>query len=130
MQTEKRITLDYNECLTEHGEIMLASPPESIDGLRVAIFSDIALQNGELVPTKNSLLQVQLSGTPDSLRDFGRFLIAISELPVLPRNFVSHLCPIPGGMNASDVHLIVHQQFAENPAPLVQIGDTIEIDEN
>lgn len=124
------VELEFHDCMTEHGDVSLASAPDDLSGLRIGVFPDEwLLEDGDdFKPTGRH--QIQLSGTPQSLANLGRYLIAISEQNDLPRDFVTHFDPIPGGANANDVHLIVHQKYTENPQVLQRIGDEIATTED
>ena len=80
MRKTSTIELEFHDCLTEAGTVALASAPDDLSGLRISVFPDECLQDGQGDFALTGRHQVQISGTQKSLGDLGRYLaIAIAE---------------------------------------------------
>lgn len=129
MRTTVEIDIEYSECHTEYGLVRLACPADDLSGLRIAVFPDEYLPDGCTDFESTGRHQVHISGTPKALQELGRFLVAISELAPLPREFVTHIDPISGGANERATHLIVHQNFTDCPKQIRRVGELIDADD-
>ena len=122
MDKKEEIELNFHECLSEHGEVMIASAPDDLEGLLIDVFRDqyVPDDSDDLVST--GLQQVHIGGTPESLYDLGRFLIAISKTE-LPRDFLVHYDRVKGRNGQDAVHLVVHQKIDKDFDQTVSIGE-------